>query len=110
MQEGTYEWLPLKDGPWEEMKVFRGRKKEFKVRMRVGKPAVEIMGESAEEGTDLIVLGCTKGDSCAWEKFRSVPQEVVEQCRLLGAAGQGTTAGKEDTCLPGSGVYKPGIS
>ncbi len=76
-QEGKYEWISLKDGLWEEMKVVRGSKKEFKVRVRVGKPAAEIMGESMEEGTDLIVLGCTKGDSCSWEQFGSVPQEVV---------------------------------
>jgi nucleotide-binding universal stress UspA family protein len=84
-QEGKYEWLPLKEGLWEEMKVIRGRKKEFKVRMRSGKPASEIMGESAEEGTDLIVLGCTKGENCAWDKFRSVPQEVVgnSACSVL---------------------------
>jgi nucleotide-binding universal stress UspA family protein len=85
MQEGKYEWFPMKDGLWEEVKVVRGRKKEFKVRMRVGKPVVEIVGETAEEGTDLIVLGCTRGDICAWEKFRSVPQEVVSNagCSVL---------------------------
>jgi nucleotide-binding universal stress UspA family protein len=85
MQEGKYQWYPLKDGLWEEVKVFRGRKKEFKVRMRVGKPAIEIMGEAIEEGTDLIVLGCMKGESCAWEKFRSAPQEVASNsaCSVL---------------------------
>ena len=31
-----YEWLPLRDGRWEERLVCRSSKKDFKVRLRTG--------------------------------------------------------------------------
>ncbi len=85
MQEGRYEWIPLNDGRWEEAKVLRGRKKDFRVRLRIGNPSSEILSEAASDATDLIVLGCTKGDNCFWSGSRTVPQEVVNQtdCSVL---------------------------
>ncbi|MGB6066567.1 MAG: universal stress protein [Desulfomonilaceae bacterium] len=83
--QGKYEWVPVKDGLWEEIKVIRGQKKEFKVHIRIGKPTAGILEESVEEGTDLIVLGCTKGENCAWTGFRSLPRDVVSNsdCSVL---------------------------
>jgi len=85
MQAGKYEWIPLKEGRWEDTKVLRGTRKEFRVRMRVGNPGPEILAEAKEDGSDLIVLGCTKGDSCVWAGSRPVPQEVVNDsdCSIL---------------------------
>jgi nucleotide-binding universal stress UspA family protein len=85
MQEGKYEWIQLNDGRWEEAKVLRGRRKDFRVRLRIGNPSSEILSEAAGDGTDLIVLGCARGDNCFWSGSRTVPQEVVNQtdCSVL---------------------------
>jgi nucleotide-binding universal stress UspA family protein len=85
MQDSNYEWIPLKDGRWEETKVMRSARKDFRVRLRVGNPGSETLAEAREEGSDLIVLGCTKGNSCVWEASRPVPQEIVNNsdCSVL---------------------------
>ncbi len=31
VQDGRYEWIPLKDGRWEETKLMRGSRKDFRV-------------------------------------------------------------------------------
>lgn len=83
--EGKYEWVPVKNGVVEEMKVLTGRKKDFKVRLRSGAPAREILSESQEDGSDLIVLGCAKGDKCEWANSLAAPQQVVDDadCSVL---------------------------
>ncbi len=85
MQDGRYEWIRLKDGRWEETKVLRGSRKDFRVRMRIGSPAPEVLAEAGEDGSDLIVLGCTKGDRCVWAESQPVPQTVVNDsdCSVL---------------------------
>lgn len=81
VQDGRYEWIQLKDGRWEETKVLRGSKKDLRVRIRIGDPAAEILAEADEDGSDLIVLGCTKGERCIWAASTPVPQEVVNESR-----------------------------
>ncbi|MHB8205157.1 MAG: universal stress protein [Desulfomonilaceae bacterium] len=83
--EGKYEWVPVKNGVVEEMKVLTGRKKDFKVRLRSGAPAREILSESQEDGSDLIVLGCAKGEKCEWANSLPAPQQVVDDadCSVL---------------------------
>ncbi len=83
--EGKYEWVPVKTGVVEEMKVLMGRKKDFKVRLRSGSPAREILTESQEDGSDLIVLGCAKGAKCEWANSLPAPQQVVDDadCSVL---------------------------
>lgn len=85
MQEGRFEWIQLTDGRWEETKVLRGSRKDFRVRMRSGSASSEILSEAREDGSDLIVLGCTKGESCLWQQSSPVPQEVVNDadCSVL---------------------------
>ena len=83
--EGKYEWVSVKDGVLEEMKVLTGRKKDFKVRLRTGAPAREILAESQDDGSDLIVLGCPKGEKCEWVNSGPTPQQVVDDadCSVL---------------------------
>ena len=80
-----YEWVPLRGGPWEEMLVARGAKKDLKVRLRAGVPAQEILAEAQGEESDLIVLGCAKGGQCLWGGGAPVPQRVVNDadCSVL---------------------------
>jgi len=83
--EGKYEWIPVKNGVMEEMKILAGRKKDFRVRLRTGTPAREILSESQDDGSDLIVLGCAKGDKCEWANSVPAPQQVVDDadCSVL---------------------------
>ena len=83
--EGKYEWIPVKNGVMEEMKILSGRKKDFRVRLRTGSPAREILSESQDDGSDLIVLGCSKGDKCEWANSVPAPQQVVDDadCSVL---------------------------
>ena len=82
---GSYEWIPLKGGRWEELLVGRGAKKDLKVCLRAGNAAQEILAEAREEESDLIVLGCTKGEQCLWQGAAPVPQKVVNDadCSVL---------------------------
>jgi nucleotide-binding universal stress UspA family protein len=84
-QTERYEWIPVREGGWEETKVIRGSRKDFKVRMRVGNPGTEVLTQADEEGSDLIVIGCAKGDVCSWRSSKSAPQEIVNNanCSVL---------------------------
>jgi nucleotide-binding universal stress UspA family protein len=70
-----YEWVPVKEGQWEELLVNRGVKKDLKVRLRSGIEAQEILAGAREEEIDLIVLGCTKGGQCIWQNSPPVPRK-----------------------------------
>ncbi len=72
-----HEWLPLKNGVWEELLVCRGDKRDVRVCFRMGNAAQEIVAQAREEETDLLVLGCTKGNECIWQGAAPVPQRVV---------------------------------
>lgn len=81
----NYEWVPLKNGLWEELKVGRGSKKDLRIRLRAGPAAHEIVAEATEGGADLIVLGCSNGPSCGWNGATNIPQRVVNNaiCSVL---------------------------
>ena len=83
--EGKYEWIPVKNGIMEEMKILAGRKKDFRVRIRAGSPEREILNEAQDDGSDLIVLGCAKGAKCEWANSVPAPQQVVDSadCSVL---------------------------
>ena len=85
MKNWDYQWIPVKNGLWEEMLVCRSAKKDLKVRLRAGNIAQEILVEAREEEADLIVLGCTKGGQCHWEGPAAVPQGVLNEaeCSVL---------------------------
>ena len=82
---GDHEWKSLKSGSWEEVGSVSGGRKDFKVRLRVGKARSEILAEAEKDQSDLIVLGCTKGESCVWEGAMPVPQHIVNDadCSVL---------------------------
>ena len=82
---GDHEWKLLKSGHWEEINSLSGGKKDFKLRLRVGKPGSEILTEAVEDQSDIIVLGCTKGQNCVWEGDKPVPQQIVNDanCSVL---------------------------
>jgi len=77
LKNWQYEWLPVHNGLWEELRVCRGVKKDLKVRLRVGAGAPEILAAAREEESDLIVLGCARGEQCLWAGAQPVPQRVV---------------------------------
>jgi len=83
-KQWRHEWLPLKNGSWEEFLVCRGDKRDVRVLFRTGNTAQEIVAEAREEETDLLVLGCTKGQECRWQEA-AVPQRVVNDadCSVL---------------------------
>jgi nucleotide-binding universal stress UspA family protein len=80
-----YEWIPVQGGLWEELLVNRGAKKDLKVRLRPGHAALEILAQARDEESDLIVLGCTRGEQCIWEDSAGAPQKVVNDadCSVL---------------------------
>jgi len=84
-KECGYELIEVRRGVWEELYVCRSSRKDFRVRVRFGTPAKEILAEAEEEESDLIVLGCTKRRDCGWEQDTSVPQKVVRgaNCSVL---------------------------
>ena len=80
-----HEWIPLKNGLWEELLVCRGEKRDVRVCFRGGNAVQEILTEARDEESDLIVLGCTKGEQCIWQGTTPVPQKVVNDadCSVL---------------------------
>jgi nucleotide-binding universal stress UspA family protein len=80
-----HEWVPLKSGLWEELLVCRGEKRDVRVCFRKGNAVSEILTEARDEESDLIVLGCTKGEQCIWHGADPVPQKVVNDadCSVL---------------------------
>ena len=85
LKEPQYEWYPVQGGQWEQLRISRGARKDLKMRLRAGDTANEILAEAREEGVDLIVLGCTKGERCLWQGGLTVPQKVANDasCSVL---------------------------
>ncbi len=74
-----YEWLTSRSTVWEQIKVCRGSFKDLKVKVRFGNVVKEILAESRETDSDLIILGCTKGPQCLWEDVPYVPEKIVNE-------------------------------
>jgi nucleotide-binding universal stress UspA family protein len=85
VKDWQFEWIPLKNGLWEQLRVSRGSRKDLRIRLRGGDIATEILAEAREEGVDLIVIGCTKGERCLWQGGLAVPQKVANDagCSVL---------------------------
>lgn len=80
-----YELLETRRGMWEELYVSRSARKDLKVRLRIGNPAKQILAESREEESDLIVLGCNSSKGCIWDDAPTLPQKLVTDadCSVL---------------------------
>ncbi len=89
-QEFDYEVIEMKKGIWEELRVCRAGKKDLRVRVRTGNPLKEILSESIEKESDLIVIACDKGNNCAWEKAGNLPQKVANEasCSVMVVKGK----------------------
>lgn len=83
--EFAYELVEVRRGVWEDLRVCRSARKSLKARMRVGDPVKEILAESQEDDSDLIVLGCSKKQMCVWQDGARVPQKIVNDaaCSVL---------------------------
>ena len=84
-REFGYELIEVRKGVWEELYVSKSAKKNLRARLRIGNPVKEILAESREEDSDLIVLGCSNEKGCAWQTGVSVPQKVANEaaCSVL---------------------------
>jgi nucleotide-binding universal stress UspA family protein len=85
MNTWEYEWLPVREGVWEQRLVCKSSKKECRVHLRAGNPLTAIQTEAREDGSDLIVLGCSGGGECLWSGIPGVPQKVAADagCSVL---------------------------
>jgi len=77
LERWDHEWIPLRNGSWEDIKVCRGAKKDVKVRIRTGNADTEILNEAEKDGSGLIVLGCSKGGQCVWNASAATPRKVA---------------------------------
>jgi nucleotide-binding universal stress UspA family protein len=89
-QAFDYEVIEMRKGIWEELRVCRAGKKDLRVRMRLGNPLKEILSESIEKESDLIVISCDKENKCAWERAGNVPQKVANEasCSVMVVKGK----------------------
>lgn len=89
-REFGYELIEIRKGIWEELYVVKSAKKELRARIRIGNPSKEILAESLEEESDLIIIGCSHNEGCRWEDGAAVPQKVVQDasCSVLVVKGE----------------------
>jgi len=80
-----YEFVEVKKGVWEELYICRGARKDLKIVLRSGNPVKEILAQSQEDESDLIVMGCYKKGGCQWEGTVNLPQKVANNalCSVL---------------------------
>jgi nucleotide-binding universal stress UspA family protein len=76
-REFDYELIEVTKGIWQELCVCRSARKSLKVRSRLGHPAKQILAESVEDDSDLIVVGCSQEKLCAWEGGVRVPERIA---------------------------------
>jgi len=81
----NYEFIEVKKGVWEELYICRGARKDLKIVLRSGNPVKEILSQSQEDDSDLIVMGCSKKGDCQWEGVVNLPQKVANNasCSVL---------------------------
>jgi hypothetical protein len=80
-----YEFIEVKRGIWEELYVCRGDRKDLTIVLRSGNPVKEILAQSHEDDSDLIVMGCYKEGDCQWEGAVNLPQKIANNaaCSVL---------------------------
>ncbi|MFH1216422.1 MAG: universal stress protein [Pseudomonadota bacterium] len=84
---GYEEFVPIGQGRWEiNNHGMQGEvRKKLLVRIRTGDPLKEILAESREQKSDLVMLGCTKGMDCQWQGEVDLPRKVAAKaaCSVL---------------------------
>lgn len=84
---GYEEYHSLGKGRWEiNNQGWEGDvRKKLLVRIRTGDPMKEILAESREQKSDLIILGCTKGLDCQWQGEVDLPRKIAAKagCSVL---------------------------
>lgn len=105
-----YELVELRRGVWEELLVRRGGKKSLRARMRSGNPVKAVLAEAAEADSDLIVLGCDRQGTNAWEGWPKAPQKIVNDaaCSVL-VAKEEKKVEKIVCCLDHDLVSQPSL-
>jgi nucleotide-binding universal stress UspA family protein len=109
-QKRGNEFVEVKRHVWEELPADRDAIKVLKMRVRQGNPAKEILAESLEEGSDLVVIGCDKDSKCLWENAANVPQKIANDaaCSVL-VVKEETTANKIVCCLDHDNVSQESL-
>jgi len=84
-REFDYELIEVSKGVWQELCVCRSARKSLKVRTRVGDSVKQILAESVEDESDLVVVGCSEERLCGWEGDARVPERVATDavCSVL---------------------------
>jgi nucleotide-binding universal stress UspA family protein len=98
--EFDYEMIEVTKGVWQELCVCRSARKSLKVRTRMGHPVKQILTESVEDDSDLIVVGCSEEKLCGWEEDSRVPERIAtgSACSVLVVKGE-TRVKKIVCCL-----------
>jgi nucleotide-binding universal stress UspA family protein len=80
-----YELIEVTRGVWQELCVCRSARKSLKVRTRTGDTVKQILAESEEDDSDLIVVACSEEKLCAWEGDARVPERIATDapCSVL---------------------------
>lgn len=109
-QKRGNEFVEVKRHVWEELPADRDAIKVLKMRVRQGNLAKEILAESLEEGSDLVVIGCDKDSKCLWENAANVPQKIANDaaCSVL-VVKEETTANKIVCCLDHDNVSQESL-
>jgi nucleotide-binding universal stress UspA family protein len=84
-REFDYELIEISKGVWQELCVCRSARKSLKVRTRVGDSVKQILTESVEDESDLVVVGCSEERLCNWEGDLRVPERIATDaaCSVL---------------------------
>jgi nucleotide-binding universal stress UspA family protein len=84
-REFDYELIEVTKGVWQELCVCRSARKSLKVRTRTGDPVKQILAESEDDDSDLVVVACSEEKLCAWEGDARVPERIATDaaCSVL---------------------------
>jgi len=109
-QKRGNEFIEVKRHVWEELPADRGAIKVLKMRVRQGNSAKEILAESLEEGSDIVIIGCDKDSKCLWENAANVPQKIANDagCSVL-VVKEETTANRIVCCLDHDNVSQESL-
>jgi hypothetical protein len=68
----------FEDGAWQFGAENGGGRKKLAAKIRTGGAIKEILAEAREQESDLIILGCTRGLECQWQREVDLPEKVAK--------------------------------